>query len=363
MVIYGARQVGKTTFVRKLLEPFSHEAIYLNADEPDVRAALSGKTSTELKAFLGNPKIVCIDEAQRITDVGLTLKLLVDNYPDMQIMATGSSSFELADRITEPLTGRHYEFLLHPLSYVELASVYAPQEQARLLPQRLIYGSYPEVVVGAPAPAETVSLLAKNYVFKDVLHLDRVRNIEALERLLRALALQIGSQVSYAELAGTLGIDRQTVERYVQVLEQAFIIFRVPSFAKNMRTELRKTRKIYFRDVGIRNALINNLNMPELRADMGALWENYIIAERLKLLDNTGLRRGSYFWRTHAQQEIDYLEEEGGNLYAFECKWSGGGSATYVPPRAFSEAYPNAKVSLIHSQNYASFLTDVGALA
>ena len=284
--------------------------LYINCDELDIKDALTNKTSTELKYFIGNRKLVIIDEAQRVKNIGLTLKLLADNFPNIQIIATGSSSFELSNSVIEPLTGRKLEFYLYPLSAGELKTIYSDLEINRLLENLIIYGMYPEIVLDGDNREVSLKELARSYSYKDISTYQNIKNHDALIKLLQALALQAGSEVSYNELSNLLGIDKKTVENYIQILEKAFIIFRLTSFNTNKRNELKRLRKIYFYDTGIRNALINNLNPLNLRQDTGALWENYIISERIKFLKNSGMDRRSYFWRTLIKQEVDYIEEE-----------------------------------------------------
>jgi hypothetical protein len=348
IILYGARRVGKTTLVKKI--PGS---LYLNCDEPDIKDAFTGKTSTELKSFIGNHKLVVIDEAQRVKDIGLALKLLADNFPDMQVIATGSSSFELSNSIVEPLTGRKLEFFLYPFSIEELSSVYSGLEIDRLLENRIIYGMYPDVVFNSDNKGVYLKELARSYSYKDVLAYQNIKNHDALVKLLQALALQIGNEVSYNEVSNLLGIDKKTVESYVHILEKAFIIFRLPSFNTNKRNELTRLRKIYFYDTGIRNALINNLNPLNLRQDTGTLWENFIISERIKLLRNHGIDRQFYFWRTLSRQEIDYVEEEAGFIRAFEIKWK---ENRLRIPKPFPDAYPKAECSIINNKNFKEFI-------
>ncbi len=353
VVLYGARQVGKTTLAREILANYPERGLYLNCDEPDIRDALTNRTSTELRALIGRRSLVVIDEAQRVRDIGLTLKLLVDTYPDLQVIATGSSSFELSNTISEPLTGRKTEFHLYPLSAAELLAQETPLESGRLLERRLRYGMYPGVVV-ADDPAETMLEIAASYLYRDVLEYQSVKSPDLLRRLLQALALRVGNEVSYNELAGLLGIDRATVERYVALLEKAFIIFHLPPFSRNLRKELAKLRKVYFHDLGIRNALINNFNPLDLRTDSGALWENFFISERVKFNHNRRRHVNTYFWRTYDRAELDYLEEEGGRLIGFECKWT---ATRWRAPAAFTAAYPDSETHLVNRANYLDYLT------
>lgn len=348
VLLYGARQTGKTTLVKDLIE--NHGGTYFNADEPDIRLLFSNRTSSELRNLVGTAKLVVFDEAQRIENIGLTLKLMVDNFPDVQVIATGSSSFELADRLKEPLTGRKHEFMLPPFSMEEMEKANGILEADRLLSKAVIYGMYPEpALAGAAEARERLLELGGSYLYKDILLLGQIRHPDALEKLLRALALQVGSEVSYTELAGLAGIDKNTVETYVRILEQAFIIFRLPPFSRNLRNELKKMRKIYFWDTGIRNAIINNFAPLETRTDAGALWENFLISERMKYLKNHQSANSSWFWRTHQQQEIDYVEERESGLLAMEIKSKSGRGRI---PATFSRAYPEAELHVVAPDNW-----------
>jgi len=353
VVLYGARQVGKTTLVKKIMEKYGDDSLYLNCDEPDIRSALTDKTSTELMSFIGSRRLVVIDEAQRVKNIGLTLKLIADNFPKMQVIATGSSSFELSGKISEPLTGRKIEFFLYPLSVDELSVIYSPLEMNRLLEERLIFGMYPGVVLDGTNRERRVRELATSYSYKDVLAYQDIRNPELLEKLLQALALQIGSEVSYTELAQVVGANKATVESYVRILEQAYIVFRVGPFSRNVRNELKKKRKIYFYDLGLRNALINNLNPIALRQDIGALWENFMVSERIKRNNNLSIPANIYFWRTTNGKEIDYIEDSGGVLSGYEFKWQ---KNNFSLPKEFLAAYPGSTVKLINRDNYLDFL-------
>ena len=306
-----------------------------------------------MRALIGRRDLVVIDEAQRVRDIGLALKLLADNFTDLQVIATGSSSFELSNTISEPLTGRKTEFHLYPLSVAELLTQETPLEAARLLERRLRYGMYPSVVI-ANDPVETVLEIATSYLYRDVLEYQTVKSSDLLRRLLQALALQVGSEVSYNELGQLLGVDRATVERYIALLEKAFILFHLPPFSRNLRKELATLRKVYFYHLGIRNALINNFNPLDLRSDSGALWENFFISERIKFNHNRRQHVNAYFWRTYDRAELDYLEEAGGRLLGFECKWS---VARWRPPAAFVATYPDSETHLVSRANYLDFLT------
>ena len=352
IAIYGARQVGKTTLVKELIKKFPDDSVYLNCDEPDIRTLLSNKTSTELRFVVGNKKLVVIDEAQRVKDIGVTLKLMVDNFPEKQIVVTGSSSFELTGKIAEPLTGRKIHFILFPFSLEEISQIYSPLEIRRLLPRFLVFGMYPEVVLKPELSREILRSIAYSYAFKDIFQLYRIKNPEVLERLLQALALQLGAEVSYNELSGLVGVDKNTVANYIRILEQAFVVFKLSPFSRNLRNELKKLRKVFFYDVGVRNAYINNFNPIDLRDDVGRLWENFVILERMKLLFNHGIHANFYFWRRN-RREIDLIEERNGKLFAYEIKWR---KTKVRPPRSFQEAYPNSQFSVITRENFLQFL-------
>lgn len=353
ILIHGARQVGKTTLIRAIGETLKDQMLFLNCDEPDIRSILTDATSTQLGALIGSNKIIFIDEAQRVRNIGLTLKLMVDNMPERQIIATGSSSLDLSNATFEPLTGRKYEFQLYPFSLQELTALYSPLELQRLLERWLVFGLYPEIVTKTMESQTLLVNLTSSYLYQDVLQFQDIRKPELLERLLQALALQLGSEVSYNELADLLHVTKETVSHYIDLLEKCFVIFRLPPFSRNLRNELSKMRKIYFIDLGIRNALIRNFNPLSLRQDVGALWENFLICERLKNNANNGIFVNSYFWRTHQQQEIDYLEESAGTLSAFEFKWR---ATSWRLPSAFARFYPDSSGKLVHPQNFLEFL-------
>lgn len=354
IVLYGARQVGKTTLVREILTEFEGSATYLNCDEPDIREELTGATSTQLRHLFGDAQLVVIDEAQRIPEIGLTLKLAVDTMPERQIIATGSSSFELANQTSEPLTGRKFEFHLHPLALGELRSVENERETRRMLDTRLVYGMYPSVLMaGKERAGEILRELTGSYLYQDVLAWKDIRKPDLLDKLLRALALQLGSEVSLPEIGQLLGVDKATVENYLTVLEQAFVVFRLPPFSRNLRNEIKRMRKVYFWDVGVRNALINNLNPVELRTDAGGLWENYVIVERIKAVQNARRTVRSFFWRSHQQQEVDYVEESESGLLAAEIKRKSGQGRL---PKSFTRAYPEAETRWVHPDNLLEFV-------
>ena len=355
VIVYGARQVGKTTLVNQILKKYPEESGYYNSEEGDVAEGLSVETSTALKNFFGKKKLVILDEAQKIKNIGVKLKLLIDNYPEMQIIATGSSSFELANIVNEPLTGRFYSYQLYPFSLFELKQIYSEMEIKRLLERFLRLGLYPEITkLGEQEAQKQISLIANSYLFKDIFTFQEVRNPEVLTKLTQMLALQLGNEVSLEELANSLGVSIETVERYIILLERAFVIFRLPAFSRNLRTEIKKSRKIYFYDCGIRNALIRNFNSLNLRSDVGALWENFCIVERIKSNQRKDLLPNQYFWRTYSQKEIDYLEDQDGRLSAFEFKWNK--KKTKVP-KEFLDAYKNSEFEIVSRENYLEFLS------
>jgi predicted AAA+ superfamily ATPase len=354
ILLFGPRQVGKSTLVEALLKEIGTEYLYMNGDDSDIRETLSNTTATRLKAIVGNKTIVFIDEAQRISNIGLTLKLFTDQVRDVQVIATGSSAFELSSKVNEPLTGRKYEFMLYPLSFAEMVRQNGLLDEKRLLEHRLIYGYYPEIVTKAGEEKEHLKLLAGSYLYKDLLMLDQIKKPTVLEKLLKALAVQIGNEVRYTEIARTIDTDPKTVERYIDLLEKAFVVFRLPGFNRNVRNEIKHGKKIYFYDCGIRNAIINDFKLLNSRNDVGALWENYIIAERMKFLRYNNNDAIQYFWRTTQQQEIDLIEESDGGLNAFEIKWNKDKNVRF--PQTFTANYPTAKTNTITPANMEDFL-------
>ncbi|MGK7394514.1 MAG: ATP-binding protein [Candidatus Cyclobacteriaceae bacterium M3_2C_046] len=352
--IPGARQVGKTTLMDKISAEISAKIIWLNGDEPDVRQMFHQATSTQLGNMIGDRRVVIVDEAQRIENIGISLKLLVDNFPDKQIIATGSSAFDLANKINEPLTGRKIEYQLFPICFAEMVNHHGLIQEKRLLENRLIYGYYPEVVTSPGNETEVLKRLSDAYLYKDIFLLENIKKPVLIEKLIQALALQTGNEISANELGQIIGADAKTVEKYIDLLEKAYIIFKLPSYSRNLRNEIKKGRKIYFYDNGIRNAVIRNFNHVNLRQDIGALWENFLVSERVKSTSYQKLWLNRYFWRTHTQQEIDYIEEYGGKLYAFEFKWRSKKKAKF--PRSFVESYPESSTEIIDKENYPEFL-------
>ena len=353
IILTGARQVGKTTLLKQLLRQ-KEGVLWLNGDELQVQNLFANASADRLLSEFSNSKIVILDEAQRIENIGLRLKLIADSDSDVQVIATGSSAFELANKVNEPLTGRKWEYQMFPLSFGEMVAHHGKLKEMRMLPMRIIYGYYPEVVTNDGNEVEILKLLTDAYLYKDILSWESIKHPDKLQTLLRVLAYQVGSQVSYNELSQMCSMDSKTVERYINLLEQCYIIFRLPSFSRNLRHELKSSRKIYFYDNGIRNALIADYRAPEVRQDIGALWENFVIAERMKSNEYYHRWVNRYFWRTKQQQEIDYLEEGGGKLHAYEMKWNPRTKASIT--KTFTEAYPNSEFQVITTDNIADFL-------
>ena len=353
IVIYGARRVGKTTLVENIIKSSPDlNPKYLNCDEGDIQRMISeADTSSSLKNIFGDSKLVVFDEAQRIRNIGLKLKLLVDNFPETQIIATGSSSFDLANEVKEPLTGRSREFWLYQLSSKEMFSADNYLGFNREIENLLIYGSYPAVFSSHSHEEKKIQLgkIASNYLYKDILKFQNLKDSEIARKILEALALQLGQEVSYNELSSLIGISKQTVENYIELFEKAFIVFKVTPYSRNLRKEIGKLRKIYFFDLGIRNYLIDSLKPLSIRNDVGPLWENFVVAEKKKESNFIGNTNKLYFWRTYDGQELDLLVEKDGKIDGFEIKWS---KDKFRVPKAFGETYPNVKVSLVNKENY-----------
>jgi predicted AAA+ superfamily ATPase len=355
MIVYGPRQSGKTTLMREILQKHPEGAEYFNCDYPDVRERFSYERSPQISSLLKGLKLLILDEAQRIANIGLVLKIITDEHPEVRVIATGSSSFDLSNQIKEPLTGRKREFFLYPFSFEELYAGQGILEQKRMVERHLRFGFYPEVSLQGEKEAEASLLeIAGSYLFKDIFAFQELRKPELLTKLLAMLAFQIGSEVSYTELSNRLGADQTVIQRYMHLLEEAFVIFRLGALKRNLRNELAKTRKVYFWDLGIRNAIIRNFNPLTLRDDAGALWENFCVAERQKYLRNHGRYPAAYFWRTYDRKEVDYIEEESGKMIAYECKWN---SARQVKiPKSFLEAYPGSEFFGVTPENFGGFL-------
>jgi hypothetical protein len=328
--------------------------MFLNCDDPPVIETLTNINLAEIELLIAKKKIIFIDEAQRIKNIGLSLKLIIDNFPEKQVVVTGSSSFDLANEINEPLTGRNFELTLTPISVSEIINHNDFLFLKSSLKYRIVYGMYPEVVMKHENAKQILTNLSSNYLYKDIFTWQRIRKPEIIQKLLKALALQIGSEVSYSEISNMLGISKDTVASYIQLLEQAFVIFRLSSFNRNLRTELKHKNKIYFWDIGIRNAILNNFLPFDDRTDKGAMWENFVIAERIKLNLNKDIKANYYFWRTHQQQEIDFIEETENETCSFEIKWNADKKVRI--PKKFTENYPDIPVKIINSKNFFEIL-------
>ena len=356
LIIYGPRQVGKTTLLTRFLDRFGGKSKLLTGDNVRIQGLFSELDFESILSLVEGYTLLAIDEAQRIPNIGLGLKILVDHVPGLFIIATGSSSFDLSGKVGEPLTGRKNILTLFPVAQLELKKIYNAFELKEKLPEHLIFGGYPEVVTSNTRAKKIARLeeIADSYLLKDILALERVKNAKLLLDLLRLLAFQIGGEVSLNELGRQLGIDTKTVGRYLSIFEKAFVIYNVRGFSRNLRKEITKKSKYYFYDNGIRNALIANFNPPDRRDDMGQLWENFIFLERLKKRAYLGIPANVYFWRTWDRQEIDIVEEREGRLFGYECKW---GNRKVRPPKIWMEKYPDATFEVITKENYLSFVT------
>lgn len=357
LVLYGPRQVGKTTLAHDLVEMLPLRSKFVNADELIYREALASQNRQRLGEVLGNAELLVIDEAQRVPEIGLNLKILVDSFPQAAILATGSASFDLANKISAPLTGRQLTFSLYPVSYAELQQTLGPLEARAQLERWMVWGGYPAIAT-TENPVLRERLLGElvgSYLYRDILDLEGVRRADKIVDLLRLLAFQIGQEVSLAELATSLALNRQTVDRYLDLLEKVFVIFRVGGFSRNLRKEVTKNARYYFYDNGVRNSLIQNFNPLTLRNDVGQLWENYLWIERRKANQRAGRAVNAYFWRTYDQKEIDCIEEHGGRLYGYEFKWQGA-EMRRATRSEFLEVYPGSELTTVSQQNFEGFV-------
>ena len=355
VVIYGARRTGKTTLIQEFLREEDGPYLLVSGEDITVQGYLSSQSLEKLKEFVGKNRLLVVDEAQKVKNIGLNLKLIVDHIPDIRIVATGSSSFDLARSIGEPLTGRKTTLIQYPLSQLELGAIEQRHQTEARLESRLIYGSYPEIVLMGDNRERQQYLkeIVSSYLYKDILELEGIRQSAKIGRLLQLIAFQIGKEVSYSELGASLGMSKNTVDHYLDLLEKAFVIQKLGGFSRNLRSEVTKNSRYYFIDNGIRNALINNFNLLELRNDTGELWENYLVIERLKRQEYLREPANNYFWRTYSKQELDLVEERNGKLYGYEMKW---GKAKPRPPKEWTAAYPDAEWHLLNRENYHGFI-------
>jgi uncharacterized protein len=356
LILLGARRTGKTVLVKEIINKLSDEAVYMNAEDFTVQQILESRNLTNYKSLLAGKSLLVIDEAQEIKNIGKILKLIVDEIPEMRIIATGSSAFDIMNISGEPLTGRSYQFNLYPVSQLELKKTESIIESIQRLEERLIYGCYPELLHFAGIEEKKMYLinLVNTYLLKDILAGEGLRNSDKISDLLKLLAFQTGEEVSNNELGKQLGMSKNTVEKYLDLLSKVFIIFKLRGYSRNLRKEISKSCKWYFYDNGVRNAIISNFNALPLRTDTEKLWENYIISERMKLNDYYMKFNNYFFWRTYDQQEIDLIEEENGIINAFEIKWTDG---KIKIPKAWSDAYPGSPVNIINRNNYFDFIT------
>ena len=357
IVIYGARQVGKTTLVNEIVKKLRLKTLVINGDQTNFIDTLSSRDLNKIKSLLEGYDLLFVDEAQRIPEIGIALKIIIDNIPSIKILVTGSSSLDLASKISEPLTGRIWTYHLYPISFLELSTKYNKTELDSFLEERLIYGGYPELfsIIGEFQKKEYLQILSDAYLYKDLIEFGDIKNSSKIRDLLKLLAFQIGSQVSLTELGNSLGMSKDTVAKYIDLLEKSNIIFRLKGLSRNLRKEVVKMDKIYFFDLGIRNILIDNLKQLKDRNDTGQLWENFLIIERMKMLAYTQNQASIYFWRTYTGAELDYIEEKGGELLGFEFKY---GKKNGKIPKSWSENYPNSKYSCINKDNYLDFILE-----
>lgn len=354
VIVIGPRQVGKTTLLKSLVARSDKRVLTLNCDEPDTQAMLTNTNVVKLRSIIADNNLLIIDEAQKVDNIGLTIKLIVDNINGVQVIATGSSALELRNRLNEPLTGRKFEYLMFPISSGELIDTFGLLEESRTLENRLIYGSYPDIITHPEQARQYLSNLTQSYLYKDILSLNDVRKPQLLDRLLQALAFQVGSDVSTNELAHTIQTDNKTIDKYIDLLEKCYVVFRLGGLSRNLRSELKRAKKIYFYDNGVRNAIIQQFAPVQLRNDMGALWENFFIAERMKRNNYGGHYCNSYFWRTTLQQEIDLVEESDGVMTAFEIKWNHNRKPIF--PKSFLESYNVNETVVVTRDNYLDYL-------
>jgi len=351
IVVIGPRQVGKTTLIETLLN--SKDYLLLDGDDPTTRTILTEPNTEQIRTILGKHKYVFIDEAQRIEGIGLTMKIITDRFKDVQLFTSGSSSFDLTNKINEPLTGRKWEYQLFPISWEEFENHHGFLNAEQQLENRLLYGFYPDVLNNIGDEVSILRNLVNSYLYKDILSYSDIRKPEVLDKLVQALALQVGSEVNYSELAQIVNVDKNTVAKYIDILEKGYIVFKLGSFSRNVRNEIKTNKKIYFYDNGVRNMVIGNFNPINLRTDKGALWENFLISERVKQLEYKQSLARFYFWRTKQQQEVDFVEDNGGEISGFAFKRNKKKNTKL--PKTFIESY-NAKSLIIDRENFREFV-------
>ncbi len=356
IVIYGPRRCGKTTLITEMLSRVQEKSLLVTGEDITVQEYLSSRSIQKLNSFVGDTRFLVIDEAQKVKDIGLNIKLLLDNVPGIKIVATGSSSFDLARHVGEPLTGRKFTLKMFPLAQLELKNIESGAETAARLEERIIYGTYPEVVLCNDIRKKELYLreIVQSYLYKDILELDGIRHSDKIVRLLQLLAFQVGREASMTELGTQLGMSKNTVERYLDLLEKAFVLVRIKAFSRNLRKEVSKTSRYYFYDNGVRNALVNNFNPMNLRDDQGLLWENYIVIERIKKQEYIGISANNYFWRTYDKREIDLVEEREGRLFGYEIKYR---AQKVKAPEAWLNAYKEASYEVVSRDNYLEFIS------
>jgi len=351
IVIIGPRQVGKTTLIESILE--AKDYLLLDGDDPKTRTLLTAPNTEEIRTILGKYKFVFIDEAQRINGIGLTMKIITDRFKDVQLFTSGSSSFDLTNKINEPLTGRKWEYQLFPISWEEFENYHGYLNAEQQLENRLLYGFYPDVLNNTGDEISVLRNLVNSYLYKDILSYSDMRKPEVLEKLVQALALQVGSEVNYSELAQIVNVDKNTISKYIDILQKGYIIFKLSSFSRNVRNEIKTNKKIYFYDNGVRNMVIGNFNPLDLRTDKGALWENFLISERIKQIEYKQSLARTYFWRTKQQQEVDFVEENNGKIYGYEFKWNKKSNSKL--PKTFTDTY-SAQTNVIDKENFREFV-------
>ena len=351
IIVIGPRQVGKTTLIESILK--NKDYLLLDGDDPKTRTLLTEPNTEQIRTILGKHKLVFIDEAQRIEGIGLTMKIITDRLKDVQLFASGSSSFDLTNKINEPLTGRKWEYQLFPISWEEYENHHGFLYSEQQLENRLLYGLYPDVLNNVGDEINILRNLVNSYLYRDILSYSDIRKPEILDKLVQALALQVGSEVNYSELAQIVNVDKNTISKYIDILQKGYIVFKLGSFSRNVRNEIKTNKKIYFYDNGIRNMVIGNFNPINLRTDKGALWENFLISERIKQIEYKQSLARTYFWRTKQQQEVDFVEDNGGKITGFEFKWMNKKNAKL--PKTFTETY-NAESKVIDKENFREFI-------